>query len=135
MIRKANSLEVSNIKKFVDTFEEMDVVTGTFSEEYYKNLIIKGILIVAEEDNEIIGVCFGKYNIKENWADLLGVVVDKDYQKKGIGSNLVKEFEKIVIDKKINLIDLYADKEQNTLFTNLGYKEGRAYISFRKKLN
>ena len=133
-IRKAKNSEIKGIKKLVDEFEEMDVIKETFPETYYRRILQKGILLVAIESNELVGVCFGTYNTKEKWADLLGLVVKKSFRKKGIGSSLVKEFEDIVKNKKLKRIDLYADKTQLQLFKKLSYEQGRTYTAFRKKL-
>ncbi len=134
MIRLAKNSEINEIKKLVDSFEEMDVIKDTFPEKYYKRIIAKGILLVAEENKKIVGVCFGTYNTKERWTDLLGLVVKKEWRGKGIGKTLVKEFEKFVKNKKLETIDLYADRKQLDLFRRLKYKEGRTYTSFRKIL-
>jgi len=133
-IRKAQNSEIKQIKKLVDFFEEMDVIEETFPEKYYRRILKKGILLVAIEDNELIGVCFGTCNTKEKWADLLGLVVKEKFRKRGVGSSLVKEFEKIAKAKNLKTIDLYADKTQVLLFKRLSYKQGRIYIAFRKKL-
>lgn len=132
-IRKANKSEISDIKQLVDSYEEMDVISETFPEKYYERILKKGILLVAIVDNSLIGVCFGTYNTKENWADLLGLVVKEDFRKKGVGSLLVKEFERIVVDKKIETIDLYVEGKQVKLFSDLNYVKGRTYTAFRKK--
>ena len=134
-IRKAKNSEITEIKVLVDSFKEMDTIPETFPEEYYQRILKKGLLLVAKENNKIIGVCFGAYNTKEKWADLLGLAVKKEYRHKGIGTALVKEFEKFVKSKKLKTIDLYADKRQIGLFRRLNYKEGRSYTAFRKKVN
>lgn len=132
-IRKAKNSEIKQIKILVDSFKEMDAIEETFSEEYYQRILKKGILLVAVEKNELVGVCFGTYNVKERWADLLGLVVRKEFRRKGIGSRIVKEFEKIAKNKKLKTIDLYVDKEQLELFKKLKYTQGRTYTAFRKK--
>ena len=134
MIRLANKSEIKEIKKIVDAFEEMDVISETFPKEYYERIIKKGILLVSEENEKIVGVCFGTYNTKEKWADLLGLVVLPEFRNKGIGSSLVKYFEKIAKENKLKTIDLYVDKKQLSLFRKLNYNEGRSYTAFRKKL-
>ena len=132
-VRIARSSELKLIKNLIDNFEEMDVIEETFPEEYYKRILEKGVLLVAIESDKLAGVCFGTYNIKEKWADLLGLVVKKDFRNKGIGSLLVKQFEIIVKSKKLKTIDLYADKAQLQLFKKLGFRQGRTYTAFRKK--
>jgi len=133
IIRKAKFSEIKQIKRLIDSFKEMDVIGDTFSEKYYGRILKKGILLVALENTILVGVCFGTYNIKEKWADLVGLGVKENFRKKGIGSSLVKEFEKIIRNKKLKTIDLYADKTELRLFNRLGYKQGRTYTAFRKK--
>ncbi len=133
-IRKAKKSEIKEIKKLIDSSEEMDVIEETFPETYFERILKNGILFVAVEKNNIIGVCFGTYNSQEKWADLLGLVVKEEHRKKEVGSSLVKEFEKIAKSKKLSTIDLYADKDQVQFFKKLGYEQGRTYIGFRKKL-
>jgi|SRR3989338_8101382 len=134
MVRKAKKSEVEEIKKIIDSSEEMDTMSETFPKAYYERIIEKGILLIAEENKKIVGVCFGTFNAKEKWADLLGLTVLPKFRNKGLGSSLVKAFEEFVKKKKLKTIDLYADKKQLLLFRKLGYKEGRAYTAFRKKL-
>ncbi len=133
-IRRAKNSEIREIKKLVDTFQEMDVIKETFSETYYRRILRKGILIIANENGVLVGVCFGTYHTQEKWADLLGLVVKEKFRKVGIGSSLIKEFENIAKNKKLKTIDLYADKTQLQLFQKLNYKQGRTYVAFRKKL-
>ncbi len=133
-IRKAKKTELKDIKKLIDSSEEMDTIEETFNEKYYGRILDKGILLVAAEDEKIIGVIFGTYNSKEGWADLLGLVIKKRFRKKGIGTRLVKEFERSAEKKKLKTIDLYADKNQLKLFKKLGYVKGRTYIAFRKTI-
>jgi len=132
-IRKAKVLEISEIKKLIDSTDEMDTTVDTFTESYFKRIQRYGIILVAVDKKKIVGTCFGTFNLKEKWADLLGLAVRKEFRKKGVGYDLVKSFEKEVISKKkISTIDLYADKLQINLFKKNGYKQGRTYIAFRK---
>jgi len=73
----------------------MDTIDETFSEDYYKRILKKGVLLTAVEDDRIIGVCFGTYNKKEGWADLLGLVIEREFRKRGIGSLPVREFGEV----------------------------------------
>lgn len=134
IIRKAQNSEIKQIKRLIDSFKELDVIDDTFSEKYYKRILKRGILLVAIEDTKLVGVCFGTYNIKERWADLVGIGVKENFRKKGIGSSLIREFERVVKNKRLKTIDLYADKTELNLFKKLSYKQGRTYTAFRKRL-
>ena len=130
MIRWAKKADINKIKKMVDSFEgDID----TFTKKYYERIIKEGILLVAEENKKLVGVCFGNYKTKEKWADLLGVVVIPEFRKKGIASSLIKEFESFVKKNKLKTIYLYADKKEKKLFKKLQYKQGKTYVSFTKK--
>jgi N-acetylglutamate synthase-like GNAT family acetyltransferase len=131
MIRKAKKSEITQVKKLIDSYEKSKEV---FSEDYFLRILKKGILLVSIEENNLIGACFGTYNKRENWADLLGIVVDKKSKNKGIGVQLVKEFERIIRIKKIKAIDLYADEKQRLFFKKLNYTSERKYIAFRKTI-
>ena len=132
--KKAKNSEINEIKRLVDSSREMDTIPETFPKEYYKRILKKGILLIAKENNKIMGACFGTYNLKEKWADLLGLAVKKEFRKKRYGISLVKEFERIAKKNKLRTIDLYADKTQLRLFRELNYKQGRTYTAFCKKI-
>ncbi|MBT6690416.1 GNAT family N-acetyltransferase [archaeon] len=134
MIRDIKPEEIPQIKKFVDSFEEMDVDENTFPESFYERMLKEGILLIAEEKKNIVGVCFGKYNKFEAWSDLLGIVVKPEFHKKGIGRALVKEFEGKVKREGALTIDTYSDIKQKDFFKKLGFKKGRTYLAFRKKV-
>ena len=134
VLREAKKNEIKKIKQFVDTFEEMDTDSETFTEEYYARILEEHLLLVVSRETEIIGVCFGKYNTNEGWADILGLCVHKEHRRKGWGTKLIREFENRVKKQDVNSIDLYADKKTAQLFKQNGYDEGRTYIAFRKKI-
>ena len=131
-IRKANEEDLHIIKSLVDLAEEMDTTESTFPISYFRRLMRDGIIYVATANSKVVGVCFGTYNGSEGWADILGLVVVPKYRDKNIAKRLVGKFEHFVKRKKIKTIDLYANPARIPLFKQLGYKQGRPYISFRK---
>lgn len=135
MIQNAKLEDIDKIKFFVDSFsKELDLDKDTFSKKYYRRILKEGIILIARNNNKIVGVCFGKYNQDENWADLLLIIVDINYRKSGIGKQLILEFENLVKSKNISSIDFYGDEESLNFFKKMGYEEGRRYISFRKSI-
>lgn len=133
-IRLAQESELEVIKRIIDSSEEMDADKETFSLNYLRRILKEGILLVTTKEEELIGVCFGKYNPKESWSDLLGIVVDKDFRQQGIASKLIEKFEAIVKEKQIQSIDLYSSINQKDFFKKKGYTEGKTYVAMRKKL-
>ena len=109
-----------------------------YSDEYFKRLIRdkeNAVFLVAEFESEIVGIIFGEYSNKEDWAELGGVAILENYRKQGIGFQLIDKFEKIIFTKNISFI--YLSAHVNTLakyIHKLGYERGETFIDFRKKL-
>lgn len=136
-VREAKQNEVNNIKELVDSAEEMDTDDSTYTIDYFEKLLSDHLLLVAVKSNDtqsVIGTCFGKYNREQDWADMVGLVVQEGYRNEGIGTELVETFERVVADYNISTIDLFADKTRQSFFEQLGYKKGRTYVAFRKHL-
>jgi len=137
-IREARLSDLDKIKEIVDSAEEMDTDESTYTIEYFEGLVDEHIVLVAAKDSDpdtVIGACFGKYDREEDWADMVGLVVQSDHRGRGIGTELVKRFEQEVRDRDISTIDLFADQSRRSFFDELGYEEGRTYVAFRKHLN
>ena len=133
MIRDAKQEDIDFVKALIESSDEMDADPETFSEEYFKRIIKKGILLVDEEDDEIVGACFGTYKNEEQWADLLGIVVEEKFRNQRRGKALVTAFEE-KLSPEIKTIDLYADETNTHLFDSLGYQRRRKYVAYRKHL-
>ena len=133
-IRKPKNKELIDIKKFVDSFPEVESDEHTYSVDYLSETLEKGILFIAETNEQLVGCIFGRYSKEDKWADLLVIVVKKNFQKKGIGKELLLAFEEVCNKKGIISIDTMANKSAANLFHSANYTPGRTYISFQKKL-
>lgn len=108
-IRQAREQEAGAITRLVE--EEPQLASDeTYSEEYFSRLIKQGVVLVDEEDAGIVGLCFGTYNQEERWADLLGVLVLKEYRLQGRASALVAAFEE-ALPSNIKTVDRYTRTE------------------------
>lgn len=113
-IRKVNQTDATKWFKFVnkvwrDTYksifpEEVFLEKEKNVEEKEKNFNQKicndnkNIALVAEYKGEIIGIMCGSINsnyehFNLEYADLIGLYIDPDFQEKGIGSSFKKMFE------------------------------------------
>jgi N-acetylglutamate synthase-like GNAT family acetyltransferase len=136
-IREAEQAEISDIKTLVDSAKEMDTDESTYTVDYFEKLLSKQLLLVAVKNYDtesVVGTCFGKYSAEEDWADMVGLVVQKGHRNEGIGTELVEAFEQIVAEHDISTIDLFADQSRQSFFDQLGYEEGRTYVAFRKHI-
>lgn len=69
-----------------------------------KLLVDRDLFLVAEFDGEIVGTVMGGYEGHRGWVNYLAVALE--HQRKGYGSQLMLEIEKLLIEKgcpKINL--------------------------------
>jgi N-acetylglutamate synthase-like GNAT family acetyltransferase len=123
--------------KFMEEILSTRELGPKYSLNYFKRLIKskEGIFLIAEHASKIVGVAYGEFSEKEDFAELTGIAVLEKYRNKGIGSQLLREFEKIIHNKNISAIELFANI--NTLAKHihkLGYKKGGTYISCSKNL-
>lgn len=122
--------DFGSIEKIMNTKE-----LGGMSLNYFKRLIKEGIFLVAEQNSKIIGIVYGEFWKKEDWAELTGVGVLKEFRNQGIGTQLIKEFEKIVYSKNIHNIELFAHIDTLAKYINkLGYKKKETYVNYTKRL-
>lgn len=86
-IRKAKIHDVKTIHKLINDFAKKGEMLPRSLNELYENI---RDFYVAEEDNEIQGVC-ALHILWEDLAEVRSLVVKREYQKRGIGSDLVKK--------------------------------------------
>jgi len=87
----------------------------------------KHLLLIAKEDNQILGYLIGTIlkNVWQRTGYLDDVFVSKEFRKKGIGSDLIKEFIKFLRNKDIKKFRLGVDirnKKAILLYKRLGFK-------------
>jgi ribosomal protein S18 acetylase RimI-like enzyme len=138
MIRKANEGDLMPlIKVYKEVFKVHNVFDKSEDEilEYLKQFL--GDILVAEEDGKVVA---GLVIVKKKYAkwSLFGfkhVAVAKAYQRKGVGSELLNEAEKIAGKGKIE-IRVAKDAEAEwavPFYEKNGYrKEGELKSHYRK---
>ena len=124
LIRKAIKSDIDKINllgsKLHDNFDR----TYHIETEIESNL---AIVLVAEENNEIIGYLYA-LDFEDN-TDLLSIFVDEKYRLNNIGYNLIKKLQKMCKNKSITL----EVSEKNIGAIELYKKSGFKKISTRKK--
>ena len=91
MIRKANIDEAVVIRDLINGFAQKGFLLSLSLSDIYERL--RDFFVYVEKWNNnpgrIIGIC-ALHIIWENLAEIRSLAVQEDYQKKGIGSRLVK---------------------------------------------
>ena len=77
--------------------------------------------ILAEKDNKVIGVgCI--HEIEDGTGRIRFMGIDDEYQKQGIGQNIVKLLEEKAKSNNWNIVRLWAREIAVNFYINLGYK-------------
>ena len=138
-IRMANKNDtqdgIKEIIKAVKEFPDMSIKGLIVTDEYYKSLINlcfeKGMIIVAEEDNKIIGciISLSNANIWTAMQELVTVVtwVHKDKRNSSAFYRMHKlykqEYTKLKKENKIDRVLMaFLPNKTNIKFEKLGYK-------------
>ena len=129
-------------KIIIKTMEksDLDLIKDTINTDFdefwsYDNILneIKNEnseFLVCLYDNEIIG--FGGIRITLDIAELMFIVIRKDFRNQGIAKLLLKNFIQIARDKKISCIQLEVNEKNEyaiKLYKDIGFKE----VGLRKK--
>ena len=82
--------------------------------EYVKKILTFGKVKVYKIDDNIVGAILGYMNdtIKEE-AYISLLLIDNIYQSKGIGTSLIKSFEKQAVQNNMKIIKLYTHKDND----------------------
>lgn len=134
--RRANLNDLNIIEKLMRT-KEFKNSDGTYPDKNYLSKYLNSdLFIVAVENENILGCIYGERLIG-NGVLLWYIVVNQDFRRKGIGSNLLIKFEKICKSigiKFINLCSPINSKENINFYKKHKYEQEGSYIEFYKEL-
>lgn len=126
-IRNATKEDIDDIvlleKSFPSEIYSQTELLKMFSIDYYR-------FLVAEIDDKIVGYLCSTFILDE--CNLLKIIIDKDYKRKGIGRELIlylKEDCQIANIKTIFLEVSVDNASAICFYEKLGFK----YLSFREK--
>ena len=117
MIKKPTLNDIEKIEKLLDPFIKEGIILKRDSDEIASNI---RSYVIFEDKNNIIGI--GALHIySKDLGEIRSLVVKDDYQKKGIGKNIVLALEKEA--KNLHLKQLLTLTYQKEFFEKLGFKE------------
>jgi adenylate kinase len=117
-------------------------ITGDYVEEFINKSLYRGVSLVAKNGDELIGEIHAYspdiYAFQHLFTNM-SLVIDPDYQGKGIGKRLLKEFLKTIENRFTDIlrVELFT-REQNIKnvsfyekmgFVNEGRQENKIFIS------
>ncbi len=135
-IRTAKQEDLNELAKiYKDTFKTHNIFSKSEEEivKYLEN--IEGELLIAVEDNQVIGGILVKidYSTEDHKRSRLKhIAVKKEFQDKRIGSALLKTAENMIITGKIEIHVSELEKESLKFYKFHGYKvEGELKSHYR----
>lgn len=140
MIRKANSTDYVELQKlsFEDLGYECDAeLVKSRLENLDRN---NECVFVAEVNNMVVGyVHIIKFNTLyyKSMANIQGMVVAKEHQRKGCGKKLMNTAENWAREKDIEMIRLnsgFVRPEAHKFYRAIGYSNEKEQIRFMKEL-
>ena len=97
-------------------------------------------VFVAVDNDKVVGfIHVEKYDVIyfETMANILGLAVEKGYQRKGLGKELIWSVEKWALENEIYMMRLNSGitrKNAHKFYRHLGYKSDKEQFRFTKKL-
>ena len=114
-IRKAKIFDLKQIQKLINEYARKEQMIPRSLGELYENI---RDFIVCEYNGDIRGVC-ALHIMWEDLAEVRSLAVDKEYQKIGIGRNLVRQCLKEA--KILGLQKVFALTYHPEFFRKLGF--------------
>jgi len=134
IIRSANKRDLEDCEKLL-RIEEFKWPEGNYPyKKYLERYIDKKYFLVAEEKRKVIGCIFGE-RLKGNLAILWYFAVDKNYRARGIGTKLLREFEKNCKrdgERWIILYTYFLSKKSLEFYKKRKYHLGNKFIEIEK---
>lgn len=97
-------------------------------------------VFVADTDKKVVGyIHIANYDViyADNYKNILGIAVDNDYKRQGIGTDLLTAAEKWATENSAVCVRLASGIERtdaHKFYTKLGYSEKKLQKNFRKDL-
>jgi amino-acid N-acetyltransferase len=114
-IRKAKIADLKQVHKLINDYAKKEEMIPRSLSELYENV---RDFIVCEYNGNICGVC-ALHIMWENLAEIRSLAVDREYQKVGIGKDLVKQCLKEA--KALGLQKVFALTYNPEFFKKIGF--------------
>ena len=135
VIRNVQEKDFNQCLELLKEEELKDANGDYFKKEWLYDYLSDGLFLVAETENDIVGLIFGE-TLKPDGVMLWMFAVDKNFRRLGIGKKLLAEFENKCRKMNKNWIILYSTTTESTLtfYKRNSYNEGKKCIEFKKDL-
>ena len=90
-------------------------------------------MFVCLLDSKLVGALFAEYH--STYVHLESLIVEKQFQKKGIGTQLFDHFENDISKSNIPLIEVLTEQNNSVmmkLLENRGFRKGNTFVFYSK---
>ena len=121
-------------KKFEDALKASRLKRAHFHEKEEFLDFIKNpgenVFLVAKVDKKLAGFIYARI-LSEDWCMIDNLAVEKEYQKRGIGTMLIEELYKILQKRKISYIQILEEihhKQTRKFWHDKGFREEKVFV-------
>ena len=123
-----------NGTEYIDFLKRTDLGSQYPKERFYERIekLVKNVsisLVARNETGLIVGVLFGLTDFCY-WLYITDLGVDKNYERQGIGSRLMKKAHEIAGDEKDIAVYLIANDNAIPFYEKLGMKKADEVMKF-----
>jgi ribosomal protein S18 acetylase RimI-like enzyme len=139
-IRCAKSIDSPQLVQLLNSSDDLKSMDTTRYDESY---IIEEMnnptnsIIVCEEGEKIVGALIAEVWTDKKYGYIEELIIDQDYRRKGIGTELFSYFEEVCKSKSIEQINCHVkvtNEGMQTWCMNKGFTKGRAFYFYSKNV-
>ena len=125
-----------NSAEYIDFLKRTDLGSQYPKERFYERIekLVKNVsisLVARNEKGLIVGVLFGLTDFCY-WLYITDLGVDKNYERQGIGSKLMKKAHEIAGGEKDIAVYLIANENAVPFYEKLGMKKSNDVMQYNK---
>lgn len=141
-IRQGKPADANEILNLLKTTPQLHGIQSEqiYSKEYVMDFIKDkklGLVLVAEENNRVIGFVLAEIWVKKKYSFLSDIAVVPEHRSKGVGKRLYMAYENYCRKKRMNIIvELVqtGNKIMQSFMEKSGFKRGYPFYFYEKVL-
>lgn len=120
--------------EYIEFLKHTDLGSQYPKERFYERIstLVKKVsisLVARNKEKEIVGVCFGITDFSY-WLFITDLGVDRNYERQGIGSKLIKKSHEIAGGEKDIAVYLIANDNAIPFYEKLGMKKSKDVMEY-----
>lgn len=139
-IRKATLKDAGEILTILNKAPELQIAekVETYDKDWIKGVLMhpnENLVIIAEDETKIMGLLIAHYLRSVKQSILNDLYIHKDHRRKGIASQLIREYEKILKKQRIRIqtaLILPRNIEMQKFIEKNQYRRGHLFYFYEK---